>query len=146
MVTGEDGEPFCDNKGIKGKMIRYFQTLWRKPDNLLPMNNQLLDNVVKDKLNREQRDDLKAEVTKEEVEVDLFSMGEKKAFGLDGFNVVFFKCAWLIVGELVVKAILSFLSLGRLLKALNHNYFSFSEIPTLNCLNDYRSISYCNVI
>lgn len=27
MVTGEDGEPLCDNKGIKGKMIRYFQTL-----------------------------------------------------------------------------------------------------------------------
>lgn len=111
------------------------------------MNNQLLDSVVKDKLNGEQRDDLKAEVTKEEVKVDLFSMGEKKAFGLDGFNVVFFKCAWLIVGELVVKAILSFLSSCRLLKALNHTTISlFLKSPTLNCLDDYRSISYCNVI
>ncbi|GJY71629.1 RNA-directed DNA polymerase, eukaryota, reverse transcriptase zinc-binding domain protein [Tanacetum coccineum] len=51
------------------------------------------------------------EVTNEEVKSAIFSMGDDKAPGPDGFTVAFFKKAWDVVGEDITCAIRVFFSL-----------------------------------
>lgn len=50
-------------------------------------------------LNKEQKLLVAAWVTKEEVEIALESIRDKKALGIDGFNDFLFKKAWTVVGE-----------------------------------------------
>ncbi|KAL0302796.1 UNVERIFIED_CONTAM: hypothetical protein Sangu_3077600 [Sesamum angustifolium] len=46
-------------------------------------------------------------------------LGDDKAPGPDGYSSGFFKAAWPVIGEEVVKAILEFFTTGRLLKQVN---------------------------
>nr|GEX06109.1 hypothetical protein [Tanacetum cinerariifolium] len=50
----------------------------------------------------------------------LFSMGDDKSPGPDGYTATFFKEAWTIVGDEVANAIREFFTNGKLLKELNH--------------------------
>ncbi|GKF21405.1 hypothetical protein Tco_0070043, partial [Tanacetum coccineum] len=50
----------------------------------------------------------------------MFSIGDNKAPGLDGYSAAFFNEAWNIVGTDVTKAIKEFFTNGVLLKELNH--------------------------
>jgi len=51
---------------------------------------------------------LAQDVTREEIKHPMFSLKNKKAPGLDGFNAGFFKRMWHIVGEDVINAVSSF--------------------------------------
>ncbi|GJX28155.1 hypothetical protein Tco_0236234 [Tanacetum coccineum] len=64
--------------------------------------------------------DMVREVSKQEVKEDMFSMGDNKSPGPDGYSVTFFKEAWEIVGDDVTNAICEFFTNGTLLKELNH--------------------------
>nr|GFA58360.1 RNA-directed DNA polymerase, eukaryota, reverse transcriptase zinc-binding domain protein [Tanacetum cinerariifolium] len=68
-------------------------------------------------------------VTDREVKDAIFSMGDDKSPGPDGYTAAFFKDAWLIVGDEVTKAICEFFVNGRsisdnilLTQELMHNY------------------------
>ncbi|GKG11919.1 hypothetical protein Tco_0346156, partial [Tanacetum coccineum] len=54
----------------------------------------------------------------------MFSMGNDKFPGPDGYTAAFFKKAWDIVGDEVVKAVGKFFILGRLLKESNQTLIS----------------------
>ncbi|GKD26031.1 putative RNA-directed DNA polymerase, eukaryota, reverse transcriptase zinc-binding domain protein, partial [Tanacetum coccineum] len=56
--------------------------------------------------------------------VAIFSMGDDRAPGPDGFTVAFFKKAWDVVGGDITCAIQDFFSNGKLLKELNHTIIS----------------------
>ncbi|GJS29411.1 hypothetical protein Tco_0490031 [Tanacetum coccineum] len=87
------------------------------------------------------------EVTDQEIHKAMFSIGDNKALGLDGYPAAFFKEAWNIVGTDVTKAIKEFFTNGVLLKELNHTIIAL--IPKVNNpmrINDYRPISCCNVL
>ncbi|KAK4383990.1 hypothetical protein Sango_3101200 [Sesamum angolense] len=57
--------------------------------------------------------------TREEVKDAFFDIAEDKAPGPDGYSSGFYKAAWPVIGEEVVKAILEFFTTGRLLKQVN---------------------------
>ncbi|KAL0305174.1 UNVERIFIED_CONTAM: putative ribonuclease H protein [Sesamum calycinum] len=57
--------------------------------------------------------------TQEEVKDAFFDIAEDKAPGPDGYSSGFYKAAWPVIGEEVVKAILEFFTTGRLLKQVN---------------------------
>ncbi|GKA91797.1 auxin efflux carrier, partial [Tanacetum coccineum] len=59
-------------------------------------------------------------VTDREIKDAMFSMGDEKSPGPDGFSAAFFKEAWHIVGVDVINAIREFFTNGKLLKELNH--------------------------
>ncbi|GJW33973.1 putative RNA-directed DNA polymerase [Tanacetum coccineum] len=87
------------------------------------------------------------EVTDQEIRKAMFSIGDNKAPGPDGYSAAFFKEAWNIVGTDVTKAIKEFFTNGVLLKELNHTIIAL--IPKVNNpmrINDYRPISCCNVL
>ncbi|XP_022030684.1 uncharacterized protein LOC110931606 [Helianthus annuus] len=73
------------------------------------------------------------QVTREEVKSAMFSIGENKAPGPDGYTSAFFKNSWEIVGDEVTKAILEFFNNGKLLKQINHTIIALvPKVPTPN--------------
>ncbi|KAL0302139.1 UNVERIFIED_CONTAM: putative ribonuclease H protein [Sesamum calycinum] len=58
-------------------------------------------------------------VTREEIKDAFFDIAKDKAPGPDGYSSGFYKAAWPVIGEEVVKAILEFFITGRLLKQVN---------------------------
>lgn len=87
------------------------------------------------------------DVTSSEIKDAMFSIGENKAPGLDGFTVSFFKKAWDIVVNDVCLAIRDLFNNGKLLKELNHTIIALvPKVSTPAKVNDYRPISCCNVL
>ncbi|KAK4381059.1 putative mitochondrial protein [Sesamum angolense] len=86
-------------------------------------------------------------VTLEEIKDAFFDIAEDKAPGPDGYSSSFYKAAWPVIGEEVVKAILEFFSTGRLLKQVNTTILALIpkvRVPSL--VSDFRPISCCNVL
>lgn len=77
----------------------------------------------------------------------LWSIGDNKAPGPDGFNAFFYKQAWDLVGADVIAAVQEFFSSGCLLKQLNDTAFVLmpkEDNPTR--VTDYRPVSCCGTI
>nr|GFB00894.1 RNA-directed DNA polymerase, eukaryota, reverse transcriptase zinc-binding domain protein [Tanacetum cinerariifolium] len=64
--------------------------------------------------------DMVRDVSDQEVKTAIFSMGNDKAPGPDGFTVAFFKEAWNVIAIDVTNAVREFFRNGTLLKELNH--------------------------
>ncbi|GJV38022.1 hypothetical protein Tco_1410499 [Tanacetum coccineum] len=105
------------------------------------------DNLFHSRLNGQVALDMIREVTRQEVKQAMFSMGDDKSPGPDGYTVAFFKAAWEIVANDITDAIREFFTNGKLLKELNHTIIAL--IPKVQSplrVNDYRPISCCNVL
>ncbi|GJY69226.1 hypothetical protein Tco_0472208 [Tanacetum coccineum] len=86
-------------------------------------------------------------VTDVEIKAAMFSIGDDKAPGLDGYTSAFFKKGWNIVGQDVCKAVRDFFNNGQILKEINHTFIALiPKVSTPHRINDYRPISCCNVI
>ncbi|GJU30084.1 sodium/hydrogen exchanger 6, partial [Tanacetum coccineum] len=76
----------------------------------------VLDNAMADFMVRD--------VSNDEVKSVIFSIGDDRAPGPDGFTAAFFKKAWDVVGGDITCTIRDFFSNGKLLKKLNHTIIS----------------------
>ncbi|XP_035839381.1 uncharacterized protein LOC118486758 [Helianthus annuus] len=86
-------------------------------------------------------------VTEEEVKKAMFSIGNDKAPGPDGFTAAFFKNAWPLIGNDIVNAIKDFFDTGNLLRELNHTLIVLiPKVPTPMVVTDFRPIACCNVL
>ncbi|GFP98893.1 line-1 retrotransposable element orf2 protein, partial [Phtheirospermum japonicum] len=95
----------------------------------------------------EQSESLVNNVSDDEIKAALFSIGEEKSPGPDGYTSSFFKKAWKTVGGQFWKAVHEFFKSGRLLKQINHTILAMipkSDRP--NSVGDYRPIACCNVM
>nr|GEV87407.1 methylenetetrahydrofolate reductase 1 [Tanacetum cinerariifolium] len=59
-----------------------------------------------------------------EIKSAMFSIGDDRAPGPDGFTSAFFKKSWDIVGDDICKAVRDFFSNGKLLKETNHTFLA----------------------
>lgn len=90
---------------------------------------------------------MNAECTADEVKEALFSMDSKKAPGIDGYNVYFFKKCWSIIARDIVEAVRQFFDTGMLPKELNVALITL--IPKheyVVSVKDFRPIAYCTVL
>nr|XP_043610370.1 uncharacterized protein LOC122582052 [Erigeron canadensis] len=79
--------------------------------------------------------------------VERIDVMDVNSTGPDGFNLVFFKESWNVVGSEVCMAVQEFFRNGKILRELNHTIISLiPKVPTPSGVNDYRSISCCNVL
>ncbi|GJV83921.1 putative RNA-directed DNA polymerase, eukaryota, reverse transcriptase zinc-binding domain protein [Tanacetum coccineum] len=77
----------------------------------------------------------------------MFSMGNEKSPGPDGFTAAFFKEDWDIVGKDVILAVREFFINGKLLKEMNHTIIALiPKVSTPARVNDFWPISCCNVL
>ncbi|GJY88017.1 hypothetical protein Tco_0502645 [Tanacetum coccineum] len=87
------------------------------------------------------------EVSDKEIKEALFSLGDNKAPGPNGYSAAFFKEAWDIISVDVCKAIKKFFMNGVLLKELNHTIIALiPKVANPLRINDFRPISCCNKI
>ncbi|GJR41849.1 hypothetical protein Tco_1309952 [Tanacetum coccineum] len=86
-------------------------------------------------------------VSDEEIKMAMFSIGDNKSPGPDGYTFAFFKKAWDVVGMEICDAVRDFFLNGQILKEINHTFIALiSKIPTPLRINDYQPISCCNMI
>ncbi|GJY41443.1 hypothetical protein Tco_0428713 [Tanacetum coccineum] len=104
-------------------------------------------NLFKTCLNEQVATNMVRNVTPQEVKEALFSMGDDKSPGPDGYTACFFKAAWEVVADDVTNAICEFFRNGNLLKELNHTIIALiPKVKSPTRVNDYRPISCCNVL
>ena len=85
--------------------------------------------------------------TLEEIKRALFQMHSSKSLGPDGMSPFFFQKYWHIVGNDVVRAILSVLNSSHLLHKMNYTHIILiPKKKELQYISDYRPISLGNVI
>ncbi|GJX52930.1 hypothetical protein Tco_0281299 [Tanacetum coccineum] len=105
------------------------------------------NNIFTNTLDYNLASDMVKAVTPEEVKDAIFSMGNDKSPGPDGYTTAFFKEVWEIVANDVTKAVQEFFINGTLLKELNHTIIALIlKVAAPSRINDYRPISCCNVL
>jgi hypothetical protein len=86
-------------------------------------------------------------VTPDDIRKVVFSIGDDKAPGPDGYSSSFFKRAWHIVGDDFCAAVQDFFTSGRLLRQVNHSIITLvPKSANVTSPSDFRPISCCNVI
>ena len=97
-------------------------------------------------ISEDQNHQLTMPVTEEEIKEALFSIGDDKALGLDGYSSFFFKRAWNVVGADFCDVVKKFFSSSQILKQINHLVIAL--VPKSNNasrVEDFRPIACCNV-
>ncbi|XP_052201561.1 uncharacterized protein LOC127807600 [Diospyros lotus] len=143
----EDGNLTKSKDEVADVLVSYFQNLYRPSSRNSPLSPTDVAPFIDKRLDHDQWTGLIAEVSAEEVKIALFSMGDDKAPGPDGFTAKFFKKSWEIVGADVVKAVQSFFASGRLLSQVNATIISLiPKVPHPETPSQFRPISCCNVL
>ncbi|KAL2900422.1 hypothetical protein RDABS01_025504 [Bienertia sinuspersici] len=98
-------------------------------------------------LNDDHRRMLDCTFTDKEIRQAIYSIPSNKAPGLDGYNSCFFKEAWSVVGQDVIRAIREFFSSGKLLKEVSVTTLTMvPKVQTPSSVADYRPITCCSTI
>lgn len=85
-------------------------------------------------------------INAEEIRESMFSIGNEKAPGPDGYNACFFKSSWCIVGSDVTTAVMEYFSTSFILPGFNST--SLVLVPKKKCpytIVDFRPIACCQV-
>lgn len=86
-------------------------------------------------------------VTIEEVRKGMFSLGDDKTLGLDGYSTKFFKETWDIVGSDVSSVVIDFFRVCRMPREVNSTIIALvpkKDVPS--SVADFRPISCYNMI
>ena len=90
---------------------------------------------------------LEAPVSIAEIKVALWSIGDDKSPGPDGFSAKFFKASWDITGAELCAAVKEFFTNGKLLRQFNHTIISLvPKVDDPARVEHYRPIALCNVV
>ncbi|GJZ00683.1 RNA-directed DNA polymerase, eukaryota, reverse transcriptase zinc-binding domain protein [Tanacetum coccineum] len=142
----------CDEQGkilegrqMQEQFVNHFKKFFEANKNIKEMDD--FEGVFGKRLNEEEALSMVREITDSEIKNAMFSIGDTKAPGPDGFTSTFFKKAWGIVGSDVCLAIKEFFQTGKLLGEMNATLISLiPKISTPNKVTDYRPIACCNVV
>nr|XP_043639244.1 uncharacterized protein LOC122610314 [Erigeron canadensis] len=105
------------------------------------------DNLFTNKISNEKAENMVRGVTDDEIRKAMFSMGDDKSPGPDGFIAAFFKAAWDIIGLHICRAIHDFFRTGKILKEINHTVITLiPKVRSPSSISDFLPISLCNVI
>jgi len=92
-------------------------------------------------------DFLLSPMTHKDIRKAVFSIGNDKAPGPDGYSSSFYKQAWSVVGGDFCAAVQDFFHSGSLLKQVNHSIISLvPKSLNVSSPSNFRPISCCNVI
>ncbi|GJW40181.1 hypothetical protein Tco_0066026 [Tanacetum coccineum] len=143
VVTNSNGV-VCENDQVPDAFVSHYEAFLGQPGIVANLN---MSNLFPTRLDTVAAMDMTRMVSDMEIKNAMFSMGNEKSPGPDGFTAAFFKEAWDIVGNDVILAVREFFVNGRLLKELNHTIIALiPKVSTPARVNDFRPISCCNVL
>ncbi|KAM3246065.1 hypothetical protein P3L10_007832 [Capsicum annuum] len=99
-----DGTRIFALEELENEILIFYRELLGKSAAILPSVDATVMQLGHT-LNREQQQMLAAEVTVDEIEQALKDISDLKALGQDGFNALFFKKAWQIVGTEITMVV-----------------------------------------
>lgn len=106
-----------------------------------------LSHMVTRTLSRSAAEGMVREVMNEEIKEAMFSIGDDKATGPDGYTSKFFKSDWNIIGGDICKAVKEFFSTGKLLKVVNATLIALlPKVDNPQQVTEFRLIALCNVV
>ncbi|XP_039055526.1 uncharacterized protein LOC120198242 [Hibiscus syriacus] len=104
VLINNEGKRLESYDDMANEIIHYFKKqLGTSDPNVLPSDSNFLKNLLRFSLPSETATELTKIISAEEIKEALFSKGNDKAPGPDGFTPMFFKISWSVVGEDVVN-------------------------------------------
>ncbi|GJY18161.1 zinc knuckle CX2CX4HX4C containing protein [Tanacetum coccineum] len=113
-ITNAEGLVFV-NEAVPNIFVSHYEMFLGLAGETQGFNDS---NLFKTCLNEQVATNMVRNVTPQEVKEALFSMGDDKSPGPDGYTACFFKAAWEVVADDVTNAICEFFRNGNLLKEL----------------------------
>jgi hypothetical protein len=133
-----------DVETLKREASKFFKQLFQSND---PCHPHGLNLVQIPQIGQELYDILLQPVLLEEVKVAIFSMESYKSPGPDGFQPIFFKTYWNIVGKDVWHLVSEAFSTGVIDPKLAETLIvPIPKVDVPSTLKDFRPISLCNVL
>ena len=118
-IFNADDEWCNTDDGIANAVEQYFQALFTSAQ---PSNMETVLDLVERLVTPDMNQQLLQPYTPEEIKRALFQMHPSKSPGPDGMSPFFFQKYWHIVGNNVVRAVLSVLNFGHLLHKMNYTH------------------------
>ncbi|KAL2224833.1 UNVERIFIED_CONTAM: hypothetical protein Sindi_2937100 [Sesamum indicum] len=147
QINDENGTTHSDQEEIAHEFVSYYQNLLGGTRRRWTVNIQYLRPWARHCITDKEANHLLLPLSPNDVKKAVFDIAEDKAPGPDGYSSGFFKAGWPIVGEEVTRAVLDFFSNGKLLKQINSTILALiPKVHTPMSVNDFRSISCCNVL
>ncbi|GKC95092.1 putative RNA-directed DNA polymerase, eukaryota, reverse transcriptase zinc-binding domain protein [Tanacetum coccineum] len=143
IVTDLEGVIFKNEK-VADAFVSHYEIFLGQSGTVTPLN---VSNMFQKRLNEMDALEMSRAVSDKEIKDAVFSMGNYKSPGPDGFTTAFFKEVWDIVATDVKSAIREFFMNGKLLKDINHTIIALiPKVASPTRVNDFRPISCCNVL
>ncbi|VFQ77258.1 unnamed protein product [Cuscuta campestris] len=145
FLVRSDGTKTTCHSEVVDSFVDFFRGLFGTGIQVEPLSSEVLPSGSLVPVNS--WDALLAPITIKEVKEAVFSIGDDKALGPDGFSASFFKSQWQLVGPDLFEAVAEFFHHGKLLKQLNHAFIALIPKTTHNpSVKDFRPIACLNVI
>lgn len=138
----ENGSMSDSSKQVSEAFLRYYKKLLGTKNCCTSIDKEVVRNGPL--VPPDNKSDLIKPVTNLEIKEVLMCIGNDKSPGPDGYNSLFYKKSWNIIGNTVIAAIKEFFSTGHLLKQINHT--TLVLIPKsshANEVSDYRPMACC---
>jgi hypothetical protein len=143
-LTNEEGATITDPQEIGKLAVSYYERLLTATPTALPEDiTSIYPNTISDatKLTAS------LPITNEEIKSALFSIPDNKSPGPDGYNALFFKQSWNIIGNDFIAAVRYFFSHNLLPRCVNATRVALvPKVENPASMNDFRPISCCNVL
>ncbi|XP_019233638.1 PREDICTED: uncharacterized protein LOC109214193 [Nicotiana attenuata] len=145
-ITTRCGDRVTDPEGIKEEILDFYKSLMGSTArSLQAINRMYMSNGPR--LTQQQRRDLCADITDQEILESLKAIGDDKAPGIDGYNAVFFKKSWSIISKQVTDAIREFFLISKMYKPINCSTITLvPKVAKPTTIKEYRPIACCTVL
>ncbi|GKA49953.1 RNA-directed DNA polymerase, eukaryota, reverse transcriptase zinc-binding domain protein [Tanacetum coccineum] len=135
---------YATDEQVPAAFIEHYTAFLGQKGNTSPLN---YTSLFPNQISNEEAEYMILKVFDCEIKDAIFSIGDDKSPGPDGYSAAFFKETWDIITHDVTKAIREFFVNGVLLKELNHTIIALiRKVAIAMKINDYRTISCCNVL
>ncbi|KAL2251922.1 UNVERIFIED_CONTAM: putative ribonuclease H protein [Sesamum indicum] len=147
QINDAQGITITEPNAFIHEFISYYQSLLGGDRRQRVMDLRFLRPWARHIITTEEAGHLLEPFSAEDIKKAVFDIGEDRAPGPDGYSSGFYKNAWPVVGQEIMKAVLEFFSTGKLLKQINSTILTvIPKVHSPTSVADFRPISCCNVL
>ncbi|GJW84185.1 hypothetical protein Tco_0157330 [Tanacetum coccineum] len=143
-VIADSNGVIYENDQVPNVFVSHYEVFLGQAGEVIPVCS---NDLFQTRLNQLDANDMIRDISDGEIKDALFSMGNDKSPGPDGYTAAFFKESWTIIAADFKQAIREFFVNGTLLKELNHTIIALiPKVDSPSRVTDFRPISCCNVL